>query len=160
MTARREDAALGRLESIATARLDAARALLALASNEAAVLDAVDRAGSGECAADESERALAAHLARREAAIAAIARDGDEWSSLVATLPAGAAAGSALAGIVDECRDILARIAASDTAFARELAARSDAARTEIGRADEGRAAHRAYGARPGPAPRFTDRRA
>ena len=62
MTARREDAALGRLESIATARLDAARALLALASNEPAVLDAVDRAGRGECAADESERALAAHL--------------------------------------------------------------------------------------------------
>ena len=52
MSAPRETAALARLESIATARLDAVRALLALASNEAAVLDAVDRAGRGECAAD------------------------------------------------------------------------------------------------------------
>lgn len=160
MSAPRDAAPLARLESIATARLDAARALLALASGEAAVLDAVDRAGRGECPADESERILAAHLARREAAIAAIARDGDEWSSLVATLPAGAAAGGALAGIVDECRGLLARIDASDAAFARELAARRDAARDAIGRADDGRAAHRAYGARPGPAPRFTDRRA
>ncbi|MFM1822934.1 MAG: hypothetical protein RI967_1200 [Planctomycetota bacterium] len=160
MSRRADDAALARLESIAVARLDAARALLALSSGETAVLDAVDRAGRGECASAESERVLSAHLARREAAIAAIARDGDEWSTLVAALPEGAAAGTALASLVDECRALLARIDASDAAFARELAARRDAARAEIGRADDGRAAHRAYGARPAPAPRFTDRSA
>jgi hypothetical protein len=152
-------ARIARLEALADARLDAARALLALSAGEPAVLDAIDRAARGEIGSDESAAILATHLARRERAIAAIAEGADEWTALVAALPAGAVAGTPLAATVDACRELLSRIDASDAGFARALAARRDEARAEIGRADGGRAAHRAYGARPEPAPRFTDRR-
>ena len=135
----------GRMRQIAGFRLASARAMRGLVDEQPKVLAAIDSAARGEIGQVEAEELLGAHLAAREACIAAMRRHDAEWREL---------AGGASEWTAADATEI--------SSFAAELTARRAGARAEISRADTGRAAQRAYGnqSQGGDQPRFTDRSA
>ena len=156
-------AGAGRMRQIAGFRLASARAMRSLVDEQPKVLAAIDSAARGEIGQVEAEELLGAHLAAREACIAAMRQHDVEWRELAGGVAAWSP--SDAADISQASKDVLAilrEIESTDVAFAAELTARRAGARAEIARADSGRAAQRAYGHQPpsGDQPRFTDRSA
>jgi hypothetical protein len=150
-----------RLAEIATARLEAARAMRALSAREPEILQAIDRAARGEIDGESAEDALRAHLDVRERLVARMREGEHEWAAIAPR--AGALSDAELAPVrtmTSELAVLIAEISGSDRAFAVELVRRRDAAREEMSRTDTARAAGRAYGAGRDDSPRFTDRRA
>lgn len=155
----------GRMRQIAGFRLASARAMRSLVDEQPKVLAAIDSAARGEIGQIAAEELLGAHLAAREACIAAMREHDAEWREL-----AGGASAWTIADaqeISQASRDVLAvlrEIETTDAQFAAELVARRTGARAELSRIDSGRAAQRAYTAQPnatsGDQPRFTDRSA
>jgi len=153
----------GRMRQIAGFRLASARAMRGLVDEQPKVLAAIDSAARGEIGQVEAEELLGAHLAAREACIAAMRRHDAEWRELAGGASEWTAADAT--EISQASKDVLAilrEIEATDVSFAAELTARRAGARAEISRADTGRAAQRAYGnqSQGGDQPRFTDRSA
>jgi len=156
-------AGAGRMRQIAGFRLASARAMRSLVDEQPKVLLAIDSAARGEIGQIEAEELLGAHLAAREACIAAMRQHDLEWRELAGGVADWSA--SDAAEISQASRDVLAvlrEIESTDVRFAAELAARRAGARAEISRAETGRAAQRAYGSQApsGDQPRFTDRSA